>query len=189
MRVISGSAKGHKLKSVKKISTRAVTDRVKEGIFSVLGSISDEKVLDLFAGTGSLGIEALSRGADSCVFVDRSRGCAKTIRANLKSTGLKGKVYVRDLRAGLRRFRGKSFGLVFIDPPFSSSLAEGLLQEIGERDIVGSEGVVVVRLHSKKKMPDKIGHLVLEKKQIYGENAVFFMELSGSPCQAERENN
>jgi len=175
MRIISGTLKGRKLEHVKKSSTRAVTDRVKEGIFGVLGDVTGNRVLDLFAGTGSLGIESLSRGAESCVFVDRSRECAGTIRANLSSTGLSGKVYVRALPSGLRRFREKKFDLVFVDPPFASDVTEGVLKDIGEMHIVGSEGVVVVRLHSKKKMPAKVGDLVIKRKEKYGENAVFFM--------------
>ena len=142
MRVIGGKVKRHKIKGVGKRTTRAVTDRIKESVFAILGDISGKRVLDLFAGTGSFGIESLSRGAVEAIFVDNDRECVRTIRKNLSTLGLKANVYAGDVRSRLKRGglkmigskkyqeRGcprvlggrKRFDLIFVDPPFAGSV-------------------------------------------------------------------
>ncbi len=177
MRIIGGKLKGHKLKGIGKRTTRAITDRVKESIFDILGDVSGRRVLDLFAGTGSLGIEALSRGAREVVFIDCDRGCVKTIRRNLSTLGLKAHIYGEDIGRGLRKLPAKEFDLIFVDPPFKSNLAEQTLENLNQFKLIASEGVVVVRHHSKKSQPERVGGLKLSRREKYGENIVCFYNL------------
>lgn len=119
MRIIAGSAKGHTLKVPKDVS-RPTTDRVRESLFGILSAvIADSSVLDLFAGSGALGLEALSRGARECLFIDQDRGAVKTLDDNVRRTGLKGaRTLRRDVFSYLKGAR-ESFDLVFADPPYA----------------------------------------------------------------------
>ena len=178
MRVIAGEAKGHKLKGTARKTTRAITDRIKESIFGILGDISGKRVLDLFAGTGSLGIEALSRGVREVIFIDRDRKCVKLIKENL--LGLTGNsqaaVYASDVKNGLKRFsrRSEKFDLIFVDPPFASNLAEETLKDIERFKLVLGEGLIIARHHNRQQLPEKIGRLILSRMEKYGENVVCF---------------
>lgn len=180
MRVIAGEAKGHKLKGTARKTTRAITDRIKESIFGILGDISGKRVLDLFAGTGSLGIETISRGAREVIFVDRDRKCVKLIRKNLSSMNSPATVYTDTVRNRLKRL-GKSsekFDLIFVDPPFSSSAEANLLtqtlKDIEKFKLVSAEGLVIARHHNKQEMPEKVDELHLSRRKKYGEDIVCF---------------
>ena len=121
MRIVAGSRKGHQIEAPKGVVTRPTGDRVREAVFSILGLVEGAHVLDLFAGSGAMGLEALSRGATSCVFVERDRGAARVIQANLAKLRLTGAVVVaRDAAAALReeRDRGRRYDLVLADPPY-----------------------------------------------------------------------
>ena len=131
MRVITGTARGRKLKDLPGLDTRPTTDKVKESIFNIVQfDIEGRRVLDLFAGTGQLGIEALSRGAEKCVFVDQSREAAKVIGENVKTTGFENRSRVAqgDAISFLTSCREK-FGLAFLDPPYASDLLDKALQK------------------------------------------------------------
>ena len=121
MRIVAGSRKGHGIEAPKGVVTRPTGDRVREALFSILGPVEDARVLDLFAGSGALGLEALSRGAASCVFVERDHQAANVIQSNLEKLRLTGAVVVaRDVAAALReeRDRGRRYDLVLADPPY-----------------------------------------------------------------------
>ena len=121
MRIVAGSRKGHRIAAPKGAATRPTGDRVREAVFSIIGPVEGAAVLDLFAGSGALGLEALSRGAASCVFVERDRDATRVIRANLEKLGLTGAVVAdRDVAAALRddRGRGRHYDLVLVDPPY-----------------------------------------------------------------------
>ena len=121
MRIVAGSRKGHHIAAPKGAATRPTGDRVREAVFSIIGPVEGAAVLDLFAGSGALGLEALSRGAASCVFVERDRDAAGVIRANLEKLRLTGAVVAnRDVAAALRddRVRGRRYDLVLVDPPY-----------------------------------------------------------------------
>ena len=121
MRIVAGSRKGHRIEAPKGVVTRPTGDRVREAVFSILGSVDGARVLDLFAGSGAMGLEALSRGATSCVFVEHDRQAARVIQANLEKLRLTGAVVVaRDASAALRdeRDRGRRYDLVLADPPY-----------------------------------------------------------------------
>jgi 16S rRNA (guanine966-N2)-methyltransferase len=162
MRIIAGSAKGRPLKGPKGPKTRPMMDRAKEAIFSMLGSsVVGARVLDLYAGSGSLGLEALSRGADGAVFVEWRREAARILRGNLDTVGLGGTVVVEKVEDFLSRGRG-AFDLVFVDPPYEVPLpsVQMVLEQLvrwlsdgatvvvhrraGSGEVAGSEGLTVV---------------------------------------------
>jgi len=121
VRIVAGSRKGHRITAPKGVVTRPTADRVREAVFSIVGSVEDAAVLDLFAGSGAMGLEALSRGARSCVFVERDRAACRVIEANLEKVGLTGATVVcRDVASALRdeTARRRRFDLVLADPPY-----------------------------------------------------------------------
>jgi 16S rRNA (guanine(966)-N(2))-methyltransferase RsmD len=137
MRVITGSARGCRLKELEGMETRPTTDRVKEGLFNIIQfDIEGRKILDLFAGTGQLGIECLSRGAASAVFVDRRPDAVKLIKENLKVTSLtdKGRVVSGDSVEFLKSIREK-FDIIFLDPPYEAGVLEPVIAHIAKFDI------------------------------------------------------
>jgi len=145
MRVITGKARGVVLKTPKGMSTRPTADRVKEALFSIIQfEIPSAKVLDLFGGTGQLGIEALSRDAKSAVFVDADREACALIRENLKRTKLdsQAKVICSDYTSFLRSCN-EMYDIIFLDPPYSETFLENSLKMISEIDILQSGGIIV----------------------------------------------
>ena len=145
MRVISGSAKGVVLKTPEGMQTRPTADRVKEALFSIIQfDLPASTVLDLFGGTGQLGIEALSRGAKHAVFVDKADVSCRLIRENLKRTKLEDKAQVlcSDYLSYLQRCRQK-FDIILLDPPYAENFLENSLKIITEIDILQSGGIIV----------------------------------------------
>ena len=155
MRVITGKARGVQLKTPQGMLTRPTTDRVKEAIFSIINfDIPGAAVLDLFGGTGQLGIEALSRGAVSAVFVDAREDSCKLIKENLKRTKLDScaKVLRSDYMDYLNRCRDK-FQIIFLDPPYAEVFLENALKRITEIDILESNGIIVTERPVGKELP------------------------------------
>ena len=155
MRVITGSARGVTLKTPEGMQTRPTTDRVKEAMFSIIQfEIPGADVLDLFGGTGQLGIEALSRGAKSATFVDAGEPACRLIRENLKRTRLEqsGKVVRSDYLAYLNRCREK-YQIIFLDPPYAEVFLENALKCITEIDILHSGGIIVAERPLGKELP------------------------------------
>lgn len=145
MRVITGSAKGRRLEELPGLDTRPTTSRVKEGVFSAIQfDVEGRRVLDLFAGTGQMGIECLSRGAAFCDFVDSAPAAMKVVERNVRACGLEGRAafHRRDFTAFLSRCREK-YGLVFLDPPYASGSLERALEFITTIDIVVGNGIIV----------------------------------------------
>jgi 16S rRNA (guanine966-N2)-methyltransferase len=121
VRIVAGSRRGHRIAAPKGVVTRPTSDRVRESVFSIIGPVEGARVLDLFAGSGAMGLEALSRGAASCLFVERDREASRVIQANLERLRLTGAVVAsRDAAAVLReeRERGRTYDLVLADPPY-----------------------------------------------------------------------
>jgi len=155
MRVITGKARGVQLKTPEGMKTRPTADRVKEALFSIIQfEIPGAKVLDLFGGTGQLGIEALSRGAASAVFVDAAEPACKLIRENLKRTKLEqqGRVIRGDYLDFLKRNR-EQFDIIFLDPPYAEVFLENALNCITEIDILQSNGIIVAERPLGKELP------------------------------------
>ena len=155
MRVITGSARGCRLKELEGMETRPTTDRVKEGLFNIIQfDIEGRKILDLFAGTGQLGIECLSRGAVSAVFVDRRADAVKLIRENLKATSLteRGRVISGDSMEYLKSIR-ETFDIIFLDPPYEAGLLEPAIAHIAKFDILSPHGIIVAAHPENKALP------------------------------------
>ena len=155
MRVITGKARGVVLKTPEGMQTRPTADRVKEALFSIIQfDIPGCKVLDLFGGTGQLGIEALSRGASSAVFVDASDAACKLIRENLRRTKLEaeGKVVRSDYMDFLKNCREK-FDIILLDPPYAEVFLENSLNFITEIDILQTNGIIVTERALDKELP------------------------------------
>ena len=170
MRVITGSARGRRLKELEGMETRPTTDRVKEGLFNVLQfDIEGRKVLDLFAGTGQLGIECLSRGAASAVFVDRRPDAAALTRENLKLCDLtdRSRVVAGDSMEFLKAAREK-YDLIFLDPPYGSGMLEKALETITTIDIVSENGIIVCENGSTVGWPAVRAPYRLQKEYRYG---------------------
>ena len=157
MRVISGKARGVLLKTPDGMSTRPTADRVKEALFSIIQfEIPNAKVLDLFGGTGQLGIEALSRGAASAVFVDVQESACRLIRENLKRSRMESsaRVVCADYLAFLKKSH-ETFDIIFLDPPYAEKFLENSLKMITEIDILQSGGIIVTeRPVEKEFLPD-----------------------------------
>ncbi|MDF2717136.1 MAG: ylbH [Paenibacillus sp.] len=177
VRVISGSAKGRPLKAVPGMGTRPTTDKVKEAIFSMIGPyFAGGSVLDLFAGTGGLGIEALSRGMDKAVFVDADKKSIEVVGANLQAARLQdqAEVYRNDALRALKALgkREAKFDLVFLDPPYKMTAIPELVGTMLEMDMLTNAATIVVEHDSANKFDDRIGDAVLIKHVEYGETAV-----------------
>lgn len=174
MRVITGSARGRKLKELPGLETRPTTGKVKEAIFSAIQfDIEGRRVLDLFAGTGQMGVEALSRGAAHCTFVDLRREAAGVIQENLAITGLAGQAQVvqGDYLAYLSRCR-ETFDVVFLDPPYGSGALEKALEMITTIDIVAENGIIVCENGSNADWPALPPPYRQQKEYRYGKIAV-----------------
>ena len=170
MRVITGSARGVQLKTPDGMTTRPTTDRVKEALFSIIHfELPGAGVLDLFGGTGQLGIEALSRGARSAVFVDAGEPACRLIRENLKRTRLEGqsKVVRSDYLDYLRRCREK-FDIILLDPPYAEVFLENALKCITEIDILRQGGIIVAERPLGKELPWEFEGFERSKDYKYG---------------------
>ena len=153
MRVITGTARGRRLKTPENYDIRPTTDNVKEALFNIIQfDIEGRRVLDLFAGTGQLGIEALSRGAKSCVFIDESREALKIVRENLKTCGLTGTVLQQNAVDYLRQ--GGTFDLIFVDPPYDAGLYEPVLKTLNSVDNLSDGGIIICEARRETVLPE-----------------------------------
>lgn len=175
MRVISGSCKGRRLAAPKSKSIRPALDQVKEAIFNILFDVEGKTVLDLFAGTGSMGIEALSRGAAHCVFVDSSREATALIRENLQRCGLgeNAAVFAKNVSVAIEVLgrREEKFDLIFVDPPYLKSLVNPTLEKIADYEILAPDGVIVIEHHPKEPITPPAGLRVSDARK-YGQTLI-----------------
>ena len=182
MRVISGSARGHRLQSVPGNSTRPITDRAKEALFSILGNwIEGRHVLDLFGGTGAVGIEALSRGAAHVHFIDLSRAAIRTILNNLAHCRLADRATVarRDSFEYIEKFEGDPFELIYIAPPQYQEMWQAALQAVDSRPaLLVEESVVIVQLHPREETPVALDVLCEFDRRRYGSVLLIFYEVA-----------
>lgn len=170
MRVITGTARGRKLKDLPGLDTRPTTDKVKESIFNIVQfDVEGRRVLDLFAGTGQLGIEALSRGAEKCVFVDASRSAVSVVKENVTATGFENqsRVVQSDALSFLTSCREK-FGLCFLDPPYASDLLDQALLKMAEIDIMLENGIIVCESAVDKLLPQLPAPYGMGREYRYG---------------------
>ena len=169
MRIISGTRRGRKLKEPRGLDIRPTSDIVKESIFNIIQfDIEGARVLDLFAGTGQLGIEALSRGARGAVFVDSKPEAARLIRENLKMCGFEdlAEVHTRDALSYLKG--GERFDLIFVDPPYDTPLIDKTLSRIIQFDKLNEHGIMICETKAEWPMPDCALPYVMQKQYRYG---------------------
>lgn len=174
MRVIAGEAKGRRLRSPS-TGTRPMTDRMKEALFSVLGDVTDLRVLDLFAGSGSLGLEAVSRGAKSGVFVDSARDAVVSLEQNIETTGLgkKSEVVWADVASTLSRPPEDRMDLIFVDPPYSTppQIVQDTLEALVMGGFLSDKGRVVLHRPQKERQLHPLG-LALTWERDYGQSTI-----------------
>jgi 16S rRNA (guanine966-N2)-methyltransferase len=177
MRVVSGSCKGKALKAVPGSSTRPTTDKVKEAIFNMIGPYFDGGIaLDLFAGSGGLGIEALSRGLEKVIFVDRDGKAIQTIYENIHKCELdhQAEVYRNDAERAIKAVTKRElvFDSIFLDPPYKKQQLEKLLQLIDENKLLSKQGTIVCEHGSEIDLPEMSGNFIKMKYEKYGIIAV-----------------
>lgn len=178
MRIIAGMAKGHRIKSIKGNLTRPTLDRVREAVFNILqNKIIDAKVLDLFAGTGAIGIEALSRGARFCVFNDIHKEANEIIKQNINYCNFSKKAHLYQMDAFhllevLVANEKEPFDFVYLDPPYQENYYEKLLTYLGEWNLLLNGSIVVVESKIDTKLAEHYGTLVLIKEKIYGNTLI-----------------
>lgn len=182
MRVIAGTAKGHSLKCPKEPHIRPTADRVRGAIFSALESLPIKwtPTLDLYAGTGALGIEALSRGAEEADFVEKNPKCCSTIKENLQHTGLsdKARVYRMEAHKVIRKLN-KQYGLVFMDPPYSLKTTQTILGEVAASHLVGKQSTIVMEHSKKTETADSYGEFYMAKRLQHGDTCVSIFQQGG----------
>jgi 16S rRNA (guanine(966)-N(2))-methyltransferase RsmD len=184
MRVIAGTARGRLLVAPRGGGTRPITDRVKETLFAILADrVVDARVLDLYAGSGAIGIEALSRGAARCVFVDRDRRAVGAIGENLARAGLadQASVHSRDVLRYLASSEGQ-FDLAFVDPPYDERAILAPLERLASRLAPGA--TVVVKHHWRTSIPEPLG-LARWRERRFGETTLTFLAATDEPAGVE----
>lgn len=182
MRVITGSARGVRLKTPDGMLTRPTAEKVKEALFSMIQfEIEGRRVLDLFAGTGQLGIEALSRGAQNCVFVDERSDAVKLVQENLRRARLEDRAEVvrSDYLAYLSAAR-KRFDLIFLDPPYAEKFLENSLRKISEIDILSMGGIIICERPTEKAILCRFPGYSVSKDYRYGKTYLTVLRKIGS---------
>lgn len=177
MRVIAGSARGTQLVAPQGMKTRPTADRVREALFSIIMSrfeLAGARVLDICAGTGSLGIEALSRGAESCCFIEHDKDALASLKKNLEKTRLsaRAKVLSIDVLKALRLLDGDRFGIVFFDPPYAAELYPAVLEALCSHELVTADSLVVAESAARTILPDRLGTFMKSDRRVYGDTAL-----------------
>lgn len=179
MRVIAGTHRGRRIRAVKGNRTRPTADRVKEALFNILQSrIYNSRFLDLYSGTGSIAIEALSRGAGRAVLVEEDKAALNVIAKNLSDLGLESQAVVlgREV-AGSLLFLGnkkEQFDLIFLDPPYRDGKEKEVLSGLENNDLMASGGMVIVEHQRKNDLPDRVGIFYKQRVAVYGDTALAF---------------
>lgn len=183
MRVIAGEYRGRRLDRIEGMEIRPTSDKVKESLFNILGeAVIDCNFLDLFGGTGSIGIEALSRGAKHVVFIDASIKSIKVLKGNLENLNIKDcvEIFHTDYSTAIQKLYkyNKQFDIIFIDPPYSVGMAQSALVDIDRNPILAESGLIIVEHDSRDDMPPKVGKLDLYRIKQYGNTSLSFYSIN-----------
>ncbi|HBR01629.1 MAG TPA: 16S rRNA (guanine(966)-N(2))-methyltransferase RsmD [Ruminiclostridium sp.] len=184
LRIIGGTARGIRIQTPDTIKTRPTLDRVKESVFNILMPyIGDTVVLDLFSGSGNLGIEALSRGAKYAVFVDESKICRRVIAENLKKTKFLEQSFIltMDVFRALKflKEKGEKFDIIFMDPPYNMNFLSKTLQMIDDFGIINEDGIIACEHDEVEMSPEQVGGLSKVRTKAYGDTMFSFYVESG----------
>lgn len=183
MRIISGKYKGRRLTSFQAGHLRPTTDRVKESLFNKLAQeVPGAKVLDLFAGTGNLGLEALSRGASGVTFVELSSKSQAILQRNIQLLDLSDREMLRvvknDVFKFIRRFQGEPFDLIFVDPPFTEKLAHSVMEAISSSSLLKTGGTLVIESGLRESIGDKYPPYYILDRRYFGDKTLSFFVLA-----------
>ena len=184
LRIIGGKFRGRKIKQPELDSVRPTKDRIREAVFNVIAAaVPGASVLDVFAGSGAYGLEALSRGAEKAVFVDKNPLCVRIINDNISVLGEAGacEVFALDAFKYLEDAHGvkRRFDLVFADPPYNTGAAKNFLLKLNQYDILNPSGILIVEHGGKEALPDAEGFFTLLKHKTYADIAVSFYQKNG----------
>jgi 16S rRNA (guanine966-N2)-methyltransferase len=184
LRVIAGTAKGRRLATLRTLALRPTPDRVREALFNILGGqIDGAAVLDLFAGSGAVGLEALSRGAGVAIFMEAHAPACRLIEKNLQLCGLhaQGSVWCVDVLEALPalEMRGHTFDVIFLDPPYRTSLVEYTLHHLGDGRLLSAHGQVIAEHFFKRALPERYGRLRRARVARFGDVALSFYRVRG----------
>ncbi len=183
MRVISGSARGTTLHSIDDINTRPTLDRVKESLFNIIqNQVEDAVVLDLFAGSGAIGIEFLSRGAEKVYFCDKSPKAVDMIKQNLDKTKLKDKATIlnNDYIDCIDKIKNIKFDIIFLDPPYKENFSKQAIKKISESKLLKNEGIIIVETDEPERDIKEIENINIDYKiydlRKYGRASLIFLK-------------
>lgn len=180
MRIISGICRGKTLFSLKGMTTRPTADRVRESIFNIIsGNLPDARVLDLFAGSGAMGLEALSRGAQSAVFVESSPAAGGVILKNIRACRMaeKSRLLRWDITRNLNCLNSSepAFDLVFMDPPYGKGCIRPALEHLLGRGVLADHSLIVIEHAAAEPVPEALGPATLTDQRVYGKTLVSFL--------------
>ena len=182
MRIISGKARGTKLFTLEGENTRPTLDRVKESIFSIIqNEIEGAKVLDLFAGSGAIGLEFLSRGAEKAVLCDKSKEAISIIKKNIEKTHMEQctQVFNTDFENCLERLRNEQFDIIYVDPPYETQYIKKSLEKIIKLNIAKEESLIIIETDDELRIEKEIEHIdvkIVDKRK-YGRATIIFLSL------------
>ena len=180
MRIITGTSKGRRLIPPKGQGVRPTSDRVKESIFDILGGeVAEKVVLDLFAGTGNLGIEALSRGAKRALFVEKARQALRLIQMNLVNCGMEGRSQIlpQDVNRaiGTLKGRGETFDLILMDPPYGKGWVDRTLRKLQSERIYHEDSILIIQHDRREPLPDVSDQWIVVRERKIGDTVVSFL--------------
>jgi 16S rRNA (guanine(966)-N(2))-methyltransferase RsmD len=179
MRIIGGDAKGRRIYSPKKNKIRPTSDGIKESLFNIIQEVSGKSFLDLFAGCGNVGLEALSRGAAQVVFVEKNPIMVNAIKRNLLELGItnKYKILETEVGKGIKKLQSKSekFDFIFADPPYEKGFVREVFQYLGDGEMISSEGLLIFQHSVRENMPGTLtGTFMLTDQRRYGDTLISF---------------
>jgi 16S rRNA (guanine966-N2)-methyltransferase len=179
MRIITGIARGRMIKAPEGMDTRPTSDRVKESLFNIISKkLRDSIVLDLFAGTGNLGLESISRGAEKCIFVENNKHAYKVLKENIDLLKFqdKSETYFQEAFTTLKTLHriNQKHDIIFLDPPYGKGLIESSIKEIYNLDLLNSGGIIVSEYDSEDNVPETIGKIKIYRTETYGRTKISF---------------
>ena len=182
MRIISGKARGTKLYTLEGTNTRPTLDRVKESIFNIIQSeIKDAIVLDLFSGSGAIGLECLSRGAKKAILCDKSKEAVEIIKRNIEKTHMEecAKIVNTDFETCLEKLKNEQFDIIYIDPPYATDYIFKSLKKIKEIGIAKEESIIIIETDDEQRILKDIGNIEIKivDKRKYGRATIIFLEI------------
>lgn len=190
MRIIAGKYKRTPLKTLEgEEITRPTRDMVKEALFSSIDIYSDTKVLDLFSGSGAIGLEALSRGAEDAVFNDINRDAVRIIKENLKKLNENRTVYNMDYAGCLNTLKGRQFDYIYCDPPYAFDRYDDIFEKVSENDVLSHDGIMIMEVRKDTDLKDRYQDLSKYKEKRYGISKLLYYRKETNNDQSDLSGN